>query len=76
MPKRRRSLTPQLDRNFTIRLSPDMRERLEHEADERGLSVSLIVREALEEHWTRRAGDAGRMGQAGTERVTLGREAP
>jgi len=53
-----------------------MRERLEHEADERGLNVSLIVREALEEHWTRRAGDAGRMGQAGTEGVTLGREAP
>jgi len=76
MPKRRRSLTPQLDRNFTIRLSPDMRERLEHEADERGLSVSLIVREALEEHWTRRAGDAGRMGQASIEQVTLGREAP
>ncbi len=75
MPKRRRSLTPQLDRNFTIRLSPDMRERLEHEADERSLSVSLIVREALEEHWTRRAGDAGHIGQAGAERVTLGREA-
>ncbi len=71
MPKRRRSLIPQLDRNFTIRLSFDMRERLEHEADERGLNVSLIVREALEEHWTRRAGD-----EAGIEQVTLGREAP
>jgi len=56
-PKRRRSVAPPLDRNLTIRLSPDMRERLEREADERGLSVGLIVREALEQHWERRNGD-------------------
>ena len=57
-PKRRRSVAPPLDRNLTIRLSPDMRERLEREADERGLSVGLIVREALEQHWERRDGAA------------------
>ncbi len=56
VPKRRRSVVPPLDRNLTIRLSPDMRERLEREADERGLSVGLIVREALGEHWERRDG--------------------
>jgi len=70
-PKRRRSVAPPLDRNLTIRLSPDMRERLEREADERGLSVGLIVREALEEHWERRnrkRGEAARPDETGLER--------
>jgi len=72
VPKRRRSVAPPLDRNLTIRLSPDMRERLEREADERGLSVGLIVREALEEHWERHAGGgvATRPGATGPERGT------
>lgn len=41
-------------KNMVVRLGPDLREPLEREAEERGLSLSDVVREAVAEHVERR----------------------
>lgn len=64
MPKWRRSFAATPDDNSTIRRSPGMRGPLEEEADEHSLSVSLTVRQALEERWVHHA--APRMQQKNT----------
>ncbi len=48
MPKKRRSSAATLDQNLTIRVSDEMRDRLDQLADKKGVTVGAIVRSALE----------------------------
>ena len=42
-------------KNCVVRLAPELREPMEQEARERGLSLSDVIREAVKEHIERRA---------------------
>lgn len=52
MPKKRRSATPALGQNLTVRIDDAMRERLDRISDQKGLTLGAVVRDALESYVT------------------------